>query len=364
MKVFIGTGTSSTAQTAVGQAVAGLSRPSLIIFSAGYDIFREAAKEIKARYPEAHSIGVIGTHLANGQVSETGIAVAAFGDEVRCIAGVVEGLSRCPAASIPEVLKQLRVLEPKADNSVCLEYCTNNEGRLVTTMNAVLETADMHMVGSTAFGAPPNSPSLVACDGKVYEDACVYALVRSDVGKVRVYKENIYYKAPGTPYHFATKVNTANNELIELDGRSACEVYSEELGVPRDSIVGNVFKNPMGRAIGDDVSISSMRELSPGGGLYNYKQINRVDCIYFLKLGDYRKIGNETRERILKDCPNPSFVFSADCIYRYLLYKQEGYFDSYAQSMAELGKHFGTVAGGEQFNNQHVNQTMVCAVFE
>jgi hypothetical protein len=24
----------------------------------------------------------------------------------------------------------------------------------------------------------------------------------------------------------------------------------------------------------------------------------------------------------------------------------------------------GLVSGGEQFNNQHVNQTMVCAVFE
>ena len=32
--------------------------------------------------------------------------------------------------------------------------------------------------------------------------------------------------------------------------------------------------------------------------------------------------------------------------------------------MAELGNHVGIIGGGEQFNNQHVNQTMVCAVFE
>lgn len=363
MKVFIGTGNGS-AQTAVQQATSGLTSPQLILFSAEYSIFKDTAAEIKARFPDSHSIGVIGTHLTNGRVSETGVGIAAFGDDIRCITGTVQELSNAPAYIIPQLRKQLRILDPKTDDSVCLEFCTNNEGRLVTTMNCALEAAGVHLAGGTAFGAPPNSPSLVAENGKVYDNACVYALIRSKTGKIRVYKENIYYKAPDTPYHFATKVNTAENELIELDGRPACDVYSEELGIPKDSIVGNVFKNPMGRAIGDDVSISSMREISPGGGLYNYKQINRVDCIYFLKLGDYKKIEEETLEKILGDCPRPSFVFSVDCVYRYLLYNQEGYFDSYAQGMAGLGHHFGTVGGGEQFNNQHVNQTMVCAVFE
>lgn len=363
MKVYTGTG-NGAASDAVRQALAGVTNPSLIIFAAGYDIFKEAAKEIKARFPDSHSIGVIGTHLTDGKVSEGGVAAAAFGDEARCITGVIEGLSASPAIELPKIKQYLRVLEPGKDNSVCLEYCTNNEGRLVTTMNAALEGAGVHLAGGTAFGAPNGSPSLVARDGEVYEDACVYAFIRSKTGKIRVYKENIYYKDKDTPYHFATKVDTASNALYELDGRPACDVYSEELGIPKDSIIGNVFKNPMGRAIGDDVSISSMRELAPGGGLYNYKQINRVDCIYFLKLGDYKQIGEKTRERILNDCARPSFVFSVDCIYRYLLYKQDGYFDTYAQEMAGLGRHFGTVGGGEQFNNQHVNQTMVCAVFE
>ena len=59
-----------------------------------------------------------------------------------------------------------------------------------------------------------------------------------------------------------------------------------------------------------------------------------------------------------------SLVLSVDCIYRYLLYEKEGYFNTYAKDMASLGKHMGVVGGGEQYNNQHVNQTMVCAVFE
>ena len=41
-----------------------------------------------------------------------------------------------------------------------------------------------------------------------------------------------------------------------------------------------------------------------------------------------------------------------------------GYFSTYAKDMASLGPHLGIVGGGEQYNNQHVNQTMVCVVFE
>ena len=47
-----------------------------------------------------------------------------------------------------------------------------------------------------------------------------------------------------------------------------------------------------------------------------------------------------------------------------MLYEKEGYFSTYAKDMAVLGPHLGIVGGGEQYNNQHVNQTMVCVVFE
>ena len=43
---------------------------------------------------------------------------------------------------------------------------------------------------------------------------------------------------------------------------------------------------------------------------------------------------------------------------------KEGYMSTYAKDMASLDAHMGIVGGGEQYNNQHVNQTMVCVVFE
>ena len=233
----------------------------------------------------------------------------------------------------------------------------------VTTFTSCLETKGIHLAGGTVFGVPDGKPPVVAYNGELYEDACVYALIKNTTGKIRVYKENIYEKTSAQS-HFATKVDVSRKALIELDGRPAADVYSAELGIPRDKIVDNVLVNPMGRAVGDQVFISSMNGMDANGTLTNYKRINKNDCIYFLSLGDYKATEQQTRQQIQQDASHISLVLSIDCIYRYLLYEKEGYFSTYAKDMAVLGPHLGIVGGGEQYNNQHVNQTMVCVVFE
>ncbi len=150
------------------------------------------------------------------------------------------------------------------------------------------------------------------------------------------------------------KVDVSRKALIELDGSPAADVDSAELGIPRDKIVDNVLVNPMGRAVGNQVFISSMNGMDTDGTLTNYKRINKNDCIYFLSLGDYKATEQQTRQQIQQDASHISLVLSIDCIYRYLLYEKEGYFSTYAKDMASLGPHLGIVGGGEQYNNQHV----------
>jgi hypothetical protein len=262
-----------------------------------------------------------------------------------------------------EIEQKVNEVRPGQQDTVCFELCTNDEEKLVTTFTACLAKRKVSLAGGTVFGAPEGKPSVVAYNGELYEDSCVYAIIKNLSGKVKVFKENIYKKT-STKNHFATRVDTARKGLLELDGRPAADVYSEELGVPKSQIVDNVLKNPMGRAVGDQVFISSMNDMDSRGALYNYKRINKNDNIYFLTLGDYKKIEEETRRSIRQEMNKISLVMSVDCIYRYLLYGNERYFDRYAKDMASLGNHIGFVSGGEQYNNQHVNQTMVCAVFE
>lgn len=362
MKSFIGTG-HGTPREAVKIATQGLRGPKAIIFVSPYDMAGEVASVLKETYPEVPSMGTVGTNLANGQVSDKGIVVLGLFEDAKVSCGVIENISRCPVAYSSEIERKIAEISPGREDTVCIEYCTGEEEKLVTTFTSCFEKKGIQLAGGTVFGVPDGKKPVVAYDGTLYEDACVYAIIKNTTGKVKVYKENIYEKNSNS-YHFATKVDVKRKALMELDGRPAAEVYSTELGIPKDKIVDNVLVNPMGRAVGDQVFISSMMSMESDGTLLNYKRINKNDCIYFLSLGDYRETEQRTREQIREDMRQISLVISIDCIYRYLLYDGEGYFNTYAKDMATLGNHMGIVGGGEQCNNQHVNQTMVCAVFE
>lgn len=363
MKSFVGTGKGNP-QSAVLAATQGLTDPSLIIFMAPYEQAADVAAILKEQYPLALSIGTIGTSLVNGSVSDSQVVVTAFFKDTAISAGVIENISKCPVLAVSELEKNVSQVSPGRENTVCIEFCTGSEEMLVTTFQSVLENKGVQLAGGTVFGVPEGKPGIVAYNGRVYEDACAYAIIRNTTGRVKVYKENIYQKRADGVAHFATKVDVAKKVLVELDGRPAAEVYSREIGIPKEKIVDNVLINPMGRVVGEQVFIASMMSLEANGSIQNYKRINKNDCMYFLELGDYEKSENKTRNRIQSEMKNISLVLSIDCIYRYLLYGQKDYFGTYAKGMAALGKHAGIVGGGEQFNNQHVNQTMVCAVFE
>ncbi len=66
--------------------------------------------------------------------------------------------------------------------------------KLVTTFTSCLETRASIWQEAPFFGVPDGKPPVVAYNGELYEDACVYALIKNTTEKIRVYKENIYEK--------------------------------------------------------------------------------------------------------------------------------------------------------------------------
>ena len=98
------------------------------------------------------------------------------------------------------------------------------------------------------------------------------------------------------------------------------------------------LKNPLGKMNGQDICIISIKEVV-GDKLECYRQVK-------------------------KDFAHISGVFSINCVFRYLLFTQEHYFDTYLKSMSVLGDHAGLIGYGEHYNQQFVNQTMTCVVFE
>ena len=274
------------------------------------------------------------------------------------------GLSVAPLRDIYNLEKAVSEIHPGDSDTICLEYCTNHEEITVTSMNVALEHNNVKLLGGTVFGTPEGKTSYVMVDSVLYPDAVGFALVKNTSGKIRTYSENIYMLNPQAKRHIATKVNLETKELIELDGRPAADVYSEDTGVPRDQIVGNVLTQPLGRVIGDECYISSMYAIGNGGSLVNYKQINENDTIGVLHLVDYHDVNARTFDEIRSGSPKISFMFSVNCIYRHMLFSNDNYLNKFIGDMNSIAPHIGYVGGGEQYNRQHVNQTLVCAVFE
>ena len=69
-------------------------------------------------------------------------------------------------------------------------------------------------------------------------------------------------------------------------------------------------------------------------------------------------------QTIRSDFSHISGVFSINCLFRYLLFTQNGDMQHYLDTMSGLGNHVGLIGYGEHYNNRFVNQSMTCVVFE
>ena len=261
-----------------------------------------------------------------------------------------------PVKYIERLEKDARQIGANSRDTVCIDLCTGNDACVLTTIYSILGKQNIPLVGGTGDAGK------VSLNGKIYEDADVYALVKNNGGKVKVYKENLYRPLSG--YRFiASKTDRSKYLLGELNGRSAKQVYQDALHITEKDIVNQTFKNPLGKMDGQDICIISIKEVT-GNGLSCYRQVNDSDVLSLLQLQDPDEIVAETVSAIRQDFSHISGVFSINCFFRYLLFSQEHRLDSYLKTMGSLNNHAGLFGFGEHHNHQFVNQTMVCVVFE
>ncbi len=364
MQISVVTSNKSDVQAAVNEVLAKITNPKLLILFCPYSQLEETSKLISMKKPNVPLIGTCSTTYYESEASGSRTLLIEFGQDADVQVGVLRNLSSAPMLDIADMEQKVSAIGAGDSNTICVEFCTNDEERLVTTMNVELEKSKIPLIGGTIFDLPEGATAYAMLNGKLYEDACCYALIKNKSGKIRTYSENIFGPKECPRYHIATKVNLVTKELISLDGRPAADVYCEDANVSKAELVDNILVSPLGRVIGDEIFITSPYSIGSNGSLMSYKKINENDTIQILELKDYKEIGDETRSRIKNENPKISFIFSINCIYRHMLFNQMKYLPDYLTSMKSVGPHVGIVGGGEQYKRQHVNQTMVCAVFE
>ena len=337
------------------EAVRGLRNPQLIMLLSNGDQFESHVEQLEKLYPRVPSIGCIGMSY-DTKVVEKGVGVVAFYDGVSATANVLEEVSVMPVKYIERLERDVRTINSLNEDTVCIDFCTGNDACALTTIYSVLKHKNISLVGGTGDAGK------VSANGKVYQDAVAYALVKNNRGRVKTYKENIYHQM-GNYRFIASKTDKAKYILGKLNGVPAKQVYQDILHVTEKEIQTQTFKNPFGKINGDDICIISIKEVS-GNALTCFRQVNDSDVLIMLELGDYKAIVKDTIRMIQNDFPKISAVFSVNCLFRYLLFTDNHYMEEYLREMSALGNHVGLVGYGEHYNNRFVNQSMTCVVFE
>ncbi len=336
-------------------AVQGLHRPEFIMLLSNDAQFEAHVKELEKRFPGVPSIGCIGMSYQTGIV-ENGVGVIAFTDGVSAAANVLEQVSTMPVKFIRRLEKDIQQVGGGSRNTVCIDFCTGNDACVLTTMYTVLQQRGISLVGGTG------GEGRVSANGRVYQDAVVYGVVRNLNGRVKTYKENIYHQL-GDYRFIASNTDRANYILGALNGKPAKQVYKSILHVTDEEILTRTFQNPFGKVNGDDTCIISIKEVN-GNALACFRQVNDSDVLILLELGDYQAIVKNTIQQICQEFPRRSASFSVNCLFRYKLFSEHNYMQAYLREMAALGCHAGFIGYGEHYNNRFVNQSMTCVVFE
>lgn len=337
------------------EAVKGLSDPKLIFLMSNKEQFEAHVAQLGKMYPKVPSIGCIGM-CYDTRVVEEGVGIVAYTEAVTAVANVLEHASSMPVKYIKRLVDDVRKIGASPEDTVCIDFCSNNDACVLTTIHSVLGKEGISLIGGTGDAGK------VAVNGKVYQDACAYALIKNGSGRVRVYKENIY-RPMGDYRLIASGTDRSRYLLGELNGKSAKQVYQDILHVKEEDICTQTFKNPFGKISGDDICIISIKSVE-GSALTCFRQVNDSDVLTLLELEDYGRIARETIQRIRQDFDRISAVFSVNCLFRYKLFSENNSMGEYLSTMASLGSHAGLIGYGEHYNNQFVNQSMSCAVFE
>ena len=364
MRCFTGVGNFLKDSNALSTAVNGLFDPCLIIFTAPFEFFKDTACKLSEMFPNAKVIGGVAETVVNDLDTEGNVSVLAFfsSDSIVSV-GVIPEIDKYPVRMVKELEESADTVNAGDSDTVCFEMCTGSEECLMTTMNSVFESRGIATFGATAC-APGYAKKMVSYNEQVYDNACVYAVIKNRRGKVKIYRENIY-EVESDFAHVVTKANREKRIIEELDDRPACEVYAEETGFDLKNRTGATIMKPMGRAIGKEVYIFAIKKVDENGSIHTHRAVNENDEVYILGLCDYDRKTQQTVDGIKNQFGKASLVIAANCVHRHRMFVRERFANEYYGRISKVcDSQFCIVSGGEQYMNQHVNQTMVCAVFE
>lgn len=368
MKYKIGKSDSKIAGAAIEEVTAGLATPKLIWFTSGVDEFTGYTKALRQKFPDSIIVGTttFAAFCREGAFKDT-LLVLGIEEGIECCADVLEEVNKYPLKYVERVEGCANQIGgSQGDNTICFEVTTaliSCEELVLSTLNAVLLKKNIPVFGGSAGDRGKAEHSMISLNGVVYDNACIFVLIKNLGGAIRLYRENIYKP---TRHRFqATKVDVRKRRVYEYDNKPAAEVMAQALNTTTGNLVKYLDSYPLGRVIGSDMYITANESIAENSGMSYHARVYENAEMVLLEPDNYKAVLHQTREEVKRNTPQPSLSIMVNCLARSMLFEQDDYLQVFAKEMAEaLGNYVGFAGYGEQLRQQHFNQTMILAVFE
>ncbi len=341
--------------------------PATVLFFSGEKEFSHYTSLLWERFPGAEVFGVTATTVFTADSIEDGrFVICVFDRDIECYGGVLEEISRYPDKYAKRVRRCVSRLSD-VKNTVCMEFTSafyGCEELVLDTLNKVLKEWDIPVAGgSTGIKGTPGQ-NQVSYNGTVYGQAAVFLLLHNRNGRIRLYRENIFY--PDRTSFYATAVNIRERRVMEFDDRPAADVLMETFDTDMEGLYEKLPLHPLGRESAGSIYLTDGHEILPDKSVTFYASIYGNTRMVLMNPGDYKKIMRESIEKIQKDTKTPRFCMMINCYSRTQLFRKEGFVGEFRDAYRDVfgNKFFCFTGFGEQLYHTHLNQTLVTVVFE
>lgn len=366
MNYKVGKSSKTDLEQAIKEATQELNSPKLVLFFSDVEHFEGYNEKIGEKFKNSIILGAttFAGFCKEGAYKNT-LLVMGIEDGIECYADVLEEADKYPLKYVDRLINCVDKFKDTS-NTVCFEISSSLiscEELVLSTLNSVLEKKNIPLFGGSSGDYGKAEKTMISFNGKIYDNACAFVIIKNLGGRIRVYRENIY--KPTTHFFTATKVDVRNRIVHEFDNKPAAKVMAEALNTTVENLPKYLDSYPLGRIIGNDMYITANQAVCENNAMSYHARVYNNSNMVLLEPDDYKKVINETVDKVKNEIPNPSLSIMINCLARSMLFEKDGYINEFAKNMSRaLGNYIGFAGYGEQLNHQHFNQTMVLAVFE
>lgn len=353
---------TGAAAAEIAAQLAGPELACIILFAAPQHDLRAISARLRAAHPEATVIGCttageIGPEgYTEDSVVGLGLTRANFVVEGILIEGLGELRPREIAHRILEARAATATREPGWDNEfafLLVDGLSMREDELVSAIVPAL--GPTQLFGGSAGDNLAFRETLVLHDDRLRSDAAVLAFVRTRCD-FRVFRYDNF--VPTETCMVVTEADPANRIVKEINGEPAAIEYARLVGKDPNQLSPMTFAaHPVVVRMGSQHHVRAIQRLDPASN--NLRFFSAIDEGLVLRVADSHDITEHLRSVLeeLSAVRRPDTVIACDCTLRKLDAEQQQAVRAMSQLLAEH-RVFGFSTYGEQYNGQHVNQTL------